>query len=56
MENLRDPAKLAGRVMLALIFVIMWYGKIGGYDGTVGYMESKGCCRSSFCLNLAVVF
>ncbi len=42
MENLRDPAKLVGRVMLALIFVIMGYGKINGYDGTAGYMESKG--------------
>lgn len=42
MGNLNDPAKLAGRILLALLFLIMGYGKIGGYDGTVGYMESQG--------------
>jgi len=42
MENLKDPSMLAGRILLVLIFVIMGYGKIGGYDGTFGYMESKG--------------
>ncbi len=42
MENLKDPSLLAGRILLALMFVIMGYGKIAGYDGTAGYMESKG--------------
>jgi putative oxidoreductase len=42
METLKAPSLLAGRVLLALMFVIMGYGKIGGYDGTVGYMESYG--------------
>lgn len=42
MGNLKDPSILAARILLALIFVIFGYSKIGGYDGTVGYMESNG--------------
>jgi len=42
MENLKDTSILAARILLVLTFVIMGYAKIGGYDGTVGYMESKG--------------
>lgn len=33
---------LIGRVGLAFIFVMAGYSKIGGYSGTVGYMESVG--------------
>lgn len=36
------PIDLAGRLLIALIFVVAGYGKIGGYDGTVGFMESMG--------------
>jgi len=32
----------AGRVLLALIFVISGYNKLVGFDGTVGYIASKG--------------
>jgi len=42
MGNLKDPSILAARILLALIFVISGYGKIGGYNGTMGYMESNG--------------
>mgnify|MGYP000744797458 CR=1 FL=1 len=42
MENLKDPSILVARILLVLVFVIMGYGKIGGYDGTIGYMESYG--------------
>jgi putative oxidoreductase len=31
-----------GRVLIALIFVVAGIGKIGGYAGTQGYMESMG--------------
>jgi putative oxidoreductase len=45
-ESLMDAFKpwveLAGRVLLALIFVVAGAGKIGGYEGTVGYMEAFG--------------
>ena len=33
---------IAGRVLLAHIFVISGYGKIAGYAGTQAYMSSKG--------------
>jgi putative oxidoreductase len=39
---LHDTAKLVGRVLLALMFVIAGYSKIGGYEGTAKYMASAG--------------
>lgn len=34
--------ELAGRIGLAAIFLLAGVGKIGGYAGTQGYMESQG--------------
>lgn len=42
MEKLNPFLGLAGRVLLAIMFVLAGYGKIGGYQGTQGYMESMG--------------
>ena len=39
--GITHSAALAGRILLALIFVISGYGKITGFDGTVGYIASK---------------
>ena len=39
---LQNGAALAGRLSLALIFVISGFGKITGFAGTAGYMASKG--------------
>jgi putative oxidoreductase len=39
---MNDYAKLAGRVLLSLIFISAGWSKIGGYDGTAAYMESQG--------------
>ena len=33
---------LAGRILLAAIFILSGFGKITGFDGTVGYIASKG--------------
>lgn len=33
---------IASRVLLAQIFIIAGFGKIGGYAGTQGYMEAMG--------------
>lgn len=33
---------LVGRIGLAFIFVMAGYSKIGGYEGTAGYMDSMG--------------
>lgn len=42
MDKMRDMALLVGRVLLALMFVIAGWSKIGGYAGTQGYMEAMG--------------
>jgi putative oxidoreductase len=39
---LNDAAKLAGRVLLAAMFILGGWGKIGGYAGTQAYMASAG--------------
>ncbi|MGB6190266.1 MAG: DoxX family protein [Aeromonas molluscorum] len=42
MDKMRDVALLVGRILLALMFVVAGWGKIGGYAGTQGYMEAMG--------------
>ena len=42
-ENISTGAvPLAGRVLLSLIFLSAGWGKIGGWEGTAGYMASVG--------------
>lgn len=43
----RQPAvnallALSARVLLSLMFIVAGYNKIGGFEGTAGYMESMG--------------
>ncbi len=45
--------ELAGRIALAAIFLLAGISKIGGYDGTVGYMESQGI--PGFLLPLVII-
>jgi putative oxidoreductase len=40
--NVSNTAALVGRILLALIFITSGFGKITGFDGTVGYIASKG--------------
>jgi len=40
--TLRNAADLAGRVLLAVLFLVAGYGKLGAYAGTQAYMASKG--------------
>ncbi|WLD58947.1 DoxX family protein [Salinispirillum sp. LH 10-3-1] len=42
MKALYPFAELAGRVLLAVIFIQSGLGKIGGIEGTQGYMEMMG--------------
>jgi len=42
MKNLAPFGATAGRILLALIFVIAGYYKIVGYDGAAGFMEKFG--------------
>ena len=38
----QNGAALVGRILLALIFITSGFGKIMGFEGTVGYIASKG--------------
>jgi putative oxidoreductase len=42
MNGTKDWAALLGRILLAGIFVISGFGKITGFEGTAGYIASKG--------------
>src|SRR3954463_10058663 len=37
-----NAAALIGRILIALIFVISGFNKIGGFSGVAGYIGSKG--------------
>jgi putative oxidoreductase len=41
-DTLKPYADLAGRLLIAVPFVISGWGKIGGYAGTQGYMQHAG--------------
>ena len=45
---------LAGRIMLALIFLISGVAKIGNFAGTAGFMASKGIPFAEIALALAI--
>ncbi len=38
----KDLSTLLGRILIALLFVPSGFGKITGFEGTVGYIASKG--------------
>lgn len=42
MSGLDRYAPLPGRVLMAMIFIMAGYGKITGFEGTAGYIASKG--------------
>ena len=42
MNKLNPILSQAGRVMIALIFVLSGFGKISAIEGTQGYMEAMG--------------
>ncbi|MDD3765327.1 MAG: DoxX family protein [Nevskiales bacterium] len=41
-NTLKPWTDLAGRILIAAIFITAGWSKIGGYAGTQGYMESVG--------------
>jgi len=40
--NISNAAAVLGRILLALIFITSGFGKITGFEDTVGYIASKG--------------
>jgi putative oxidoreductase len=46
---------LVGRVLLVLIFIIAGFGKITGFDGTVGYMQAYNMPMPQVLAVLAII-
>src|SRR3569833_3337826 len=42
MNALQNTLPLIGRLLLAYIFIMAGFSKIGGFDGTVSYIQSVG--------------
>jgi len=40
--NFTNAIALAGRILLALLFIQSGFGKLTGFEGTAGYIASKG--------------
>ena len=41
-EMINNVFTLVGRVLISVMFIMAGYSKIGGYEGTQGYMASVG--------------
>lgn len=52
---LQQYGPLLGRILLSLIFILAGYGKIGGFEGTSGYMASKGLPFTDILLVLTII-
>lgn len=55
-ENPERIGSLIGRILLATIFILAGFGKITGWEGTAGYMTSRGMPAIPFFLTLAIIF
>lgn len=51
---LKQYGPLLGRVLLAIIFILSGYNKIGGFEQTAGYMASKGLPMTDLLLVLTI--
>ena len=54
-NKLQNPLALVGRILLALIFITSGFAKIGGFEGTVGYIASKGLPMASVVAALTIL-
>ncbi len=41
-EIVNNLSTLVGRALISILFIMSGFGKIGGYEGMQGYMESVG--------------
>jgi len=51
---LQNALSLAGRILIALLFVPSGWAKIGGFAGTVGYIAAKGIPLPQLCAAIAI--
>ena len=54
-NSIANPLALAGRVLLATMFVLAGFSKIGGFDGTAGYIASVGLPFAELLTTLTIV-
>lgn len=54
-DAVKNYGPLAGRFMLAVIFIVSGWGKIGGFEGTVGAIGSKGIPLPEIAAVLAIL-
>lgn len=54
-EMIKQYGPLTGRILLALIFLISGYGKIGGFAGTAAYMAGKGIPFAEAALVISII-
>jgi putative oxidoreductase len=55
LNNLQNPLALLGRVLLALLFITSGLSKIGGFEGTAGYIASKGLPMAAVVAGLTIL-
>ena len=53
--NTLNLVAAAGRVLLAALFILSGFAKIGGFAGTAGYMASKGLPMPQVLLVLTIL-
>lgn len=54
-QQFQNPLALAARILMALLFLIAGWGKIGGFAGTAGYIASKGLPLPELGVAIAIV-
>jgi putative oxidoreductase len=53
--SMQNPLALVGRILLALLFIPAGLSKIGGFDGTVGYIASVGLPLANVAAIIAII-
>jgi putative oxidoreductase len=52
--SLQNPMSLVGRALLALLFIPAGFGKIAGFEGSAGYIASKGVPFAEVAAGIAI--
>ncbi len=55
MNSLQNPLALAARILLAVLFIPAGWGKITGFEGTVGYITSVGLPMPQIAAAIAIL-
>ncbi|MGH8768122.1 MAG: DoxX family protein [Burkholderiales bacterium] len=55
MEIVKMYGPLVGRVLLVLMFIIAGYGKITGFEGTLGYMQAHNMPMTQVLAVIAII-